>query len=568
MKYQQSTPAFDYSQIAALAIVDQTANPKTPRGDDTIARQLSQKATAQLGGGQPAVPAPPQPGITGLARNAATGAGIQMQQQQDAQQRMMQMAQAQQAQQAQQPVMAAEGGIASLSMGDEDYEYMDGGIIGYAGGGEAEDDKKPLDAAAQTAIQEAQRTGDRSAMMSTLKNLGAAGYDIATLIPRAFMGVTEDLSNTRLGRALGVDFKLPQAAYGGDRESMTPMMDKLRREEQGIASVANNYDSYDMQGGAPAPRPAVPSRMPSRAPSAPTAPVFTMPADPTFAESAAEVKKEFPGADRTEANRLYERRRELVDSRPDFESTGIANLRDQFELENEAAGKRKETRDYDRMMAYFGAGRGLGSAGKAATAFDTVARAEDAAQRKLEALRNEGILNLQMQKHAAAVNDTDALAKLRNDMDKLADETSRVQASAAAAIYGTKVTSDTRGMVAAMNLAAKGSGVKPPPGMNFGDIEKLQGLVDAAVPAANPLQSQFFVDYVSKYVPNGKQLLQDMQDPGWFGSARAKKEDIANAVRLAQQAYREKLLGQSKFGASAAAGATSYDDAMRDLEAS
>lgn len=99
--------------------------------------------------------------------------------------------------------------------------------------------KKPLDEKAQAALQEAQRSGDRNAMMTTVKKLGAAGYDVATLIPRAFMGVAEDLSNTRLGRALGADFKIPQEAYGGDRASMTPMMDRVNREEKaGIAALA------------------------------------------------------------------------------------------------------------------------------------------------------------------------------------------------------------------------------------------------------------------------------------------------------------------------------------------
>ena len=43
------------------------------------------------------------------------------------------------------------------------------------------------------------------------------------------MGVAEDISNTRLGRVLGVDYKLPEAAYGGDRTSMYPMLDQLGR---------------------------------------------------------------------------------------------------------------------------------------------------------------------------------------------------------------------------------------------------------------------------------------------------------------------------------------------------
>jgi hypothetical protein len=110
-----------------------------------------------------------------------------------------------------------------------------GGIVAFDNGGPT--GKKPLDEKAQAALEEAQRSGDRNAMMMTIKKLGAAGYYVATLIPRAFMGVAEDLSNTRLGRALGADFKLPQEAYGGDRASMTPMMDRVQREERGLASL-------------------------------------------------------------------------------------------------------------------------------------------------------------------------------------------------------------------------------------------------------------------------------------------------------------------------------------------
>lgn len=112
-----------------------------------------------------------------------------------------------------------------------------GGIVAFAEGGGVEG-KKPLDERAQAELQEAQRTGDRNAMLMTIKKLAAAGYDVATLIPRGVMGAAEDVANTRLGRALGVDFRFPQAAYGGDRESMTPMTDRIRRAEAGGAEPA------------------------------------------------------------------------------------------------------------------------------------------------------------------------------------------------------------------------------------------------------------------------------------------------------------------------------------------
>lgn len=110
-----------------------------------------------------------------------------------------------------------------------------GGIVHFDDGGPT--GKKPLDEQAQLALQEAQRTGDRNAMMMTIKKLAAAGYDVATLIPRGVMGAAESVvrgvADSRLGRALGLDAipKLPESAYGGDRTSMTPMMDKIRREE-------------------------------------------------------------------------------------------------------------------------------------------------------------------------------------------------------------------------------------------------------------------------------------------------------------------------------------------------
>ena len=124
------------------------------------------------------------------------------------------------------PTAMRHGGIVGLP---SNLNLANGGIVAFAGGGQAE--KKEPDAAARAAVAEAQRTGDRNAMLSTLKKLAAVGYDVATLVPRAFMGVAEDLANTRLGRALGVDFEFPEEAFGGDRESMTPMLDKVQQQE-------------------------------------------------------------------------------------------------------------------------------------------------------------------------------------------------------------------------------------------------------------------------------------------------------------------------------------------------
>lgn len=203
------------------------------------------------------------------------------------------------------PQPQAEGGIDSLPVKNDMFGMAGGGIVafdkgGSAGGASGSWGPKPLDAAAQTALQEAQRSGDRNAMLMTLKKLGAAGYDVATLIPRAFMGVAEDVANSRLGRALGVDFKLPDSAYGGDRASMTPMMDRVKRAEKAeesapqaggagtpdVPSAKDRLSPGDMalrQQLAPEPAPAqLPRARPPAAakpptpPAAPTAPGISL----------------------------------------------------------------------------------------------------------------------------------------------------------------------------------------------------------------------------------------------------------------------------------------------------
>jgi hypothetical protein len=208
-------------------------------------RELSQKQMATAQGAQQG----PQPSVKEqVEQKAGLMALQQMQQQQMAQQQAQPQgpmpAPAGVPQPEQQPEMMARGGLAGIPVRSDMFEYADGGIVAFQSGGqpkkyetpydrmnrenrEASTEKKPLDAEAQKALEEAQRSSDRGAVMGAIKKLAAAGYDIATLIPRAAMGVTEDLANTRLGRALGVDFQLPEAAYGGNRASMTPMLDRV-----------------------------------------------------------------------------------------------------------------------------------------------------------------------------------------------------------------------------------------------------------------------------------------------------------------------------------------------------
>lgn len=82
----------------------------------------------------------------------------------------------------------------------------------------------------------AQRQADREALLSGIRKPAAAAYDILTLPVRGVAGAFES-AVTRPLRALGVDVPyLPESFYGGDRTSMTPMYDKIRREEEAQAA--------------------------------------------------------------------------------------------------------------------------------------------------------------------------------------------------------------------------------------------------------------------------------------------------------------------------------------------
>ena len=218
--YRGNPQALQQKYAVSQELVDLLALQKIKSEKEAAARQMQlQMGQQQAANGEPPTVAEQrEKEVMDMTKQEMIEqqSGIMQQKQQQEQEGMQKLAQgiasAPGAQMAAQPQMMAAGGI-----------------VAFAEGGKT--DKKEPDAKARAAVEAAQRSGDRDAMVGTLEKLAAAGYDIATLIPRAFMGVAEDLTNNRLGRALGIDFEFPEAAFGGDRESMTPMMDKIRRRE-------------------------------------------------------------------------------------------------------------------------------------------------------------------------------------------------------------------------------------------------------------------------------------------------------------------------------------------------
>ena len=230
-------------------------------------QQQQQQAVqqAQQGGGQPGQP--PQP--TTVA--------------QDVQQQLSQInpqLEEQVMSSAAQP--ARQGGIAGLDTGDsfgQTLHAAQGGIIAFSERGEVPEPEG----------DEKQQTSDRKAVLDTVKRLGAAGLDIATLPGRGLAGAFES-AVTRPLRAVGVPIPyLPKEFYGGDASSMTPYYDKIRAEDAAPAPVPTpappSAEEYVATGG-PRSAPAAPTRPTMIAPS--NAPV---PVEKTEAETSPAMKK-------------------------------------------------------------------------------------------------------------------------------------------------------------------------------------------------------------------------------------------------------------------------------------
>ena len=116
-----------------------------------------------------------------------------------------------------------------------------GGIVAFA-------DEGAVD------LEKIQREKDREALGKAYEDFktgarktGAAAMDIGTMPFRGIAGAAESVV-TRPLRALGLDIPyLPESFYGGDASSMTPYMDKIRREE-GVASTSKTANRPQPKG--------------------------------------------------------------------------------------------------------------------------------------------------------------------------------------------------------------------------------------------------------------------------------------------------------------------------------
>ncbi len=170
-----------------------------------------------------------------------------------------------------------------------------GGIVAFAEGGKSEEET------AEEKAEREQQEADAAALRQGLRKTGAAAMDILTLPVRGVAGAFET-AVTRPARAAGIPIPyLSRDFYGGDASSMTPYMDKIRREEKAAVQPARRGgDEADVEAQAgyarPAPQPA-PQPAPAQArprppvapqPAAPAAPGIQMPPKSSFQSNIEE----------------------------------------------------------------------------------------------------------------------------------------------------------------------------------------------------------------------------------------------------------------------------------------
>jgi hypothetical protein len=227
------------------------------------------------------------------------------------------------------PAQMAGGGIVAFEEGGEVERYQNTGLVQPRSIYDPERD--PLQ---RMLKEDPQVQADRAAMAETLRKLGYSAMDLATLPGRGVAGAFES-AVTRPLRALGVPVPyLPESFYGGDRSSMTPYFDRLRKQEaekKPVAPPATPAAAAPVTAPAPAPAPAA---------SKPGGGIYDL----------VQSKGQFPAPPRTESMEDVVRRQMYgTETEPGFLARSEARSRNLFEElgKNKLEGKAFEGLESD-----------------------------------------------------------------------------------------------------------------------------------------------------------------------------------------------------------------------------
>ena len=525
----------------AAMILYQQANPTTSTGQPTVVQGIMNALNPQQQQQDPQQQMGAQPqsmgDVVGQAENAVP-----------TQQQNAQMAAAQQMQGAaqgmppgagQQQMQQPDAGIVGLPASNTQ-QFKEGGVIGFAVGGATGLSQEERDLLAI-------KQGGRNAL-ETLKSLAAAGYDMTTLLPRGVMGAAET-AITRPLRAVGVPIPyLPESAYGGDRSSMTPMMDMLRRRREQEETPDHAMMSQALSGSGPT------AKEDEKLPEVPQG-------DDSMAKLLAAIGVSGGGGggmpDIDALTAQAEKTRDRLVQRPDtspldaIERMVNKHYAERPDIEGDALRgteedyvKEKEGRGMNAFLTRAAMMGERGSSGLLAAHFaikKQVAEADDLYRKEVtlqrlaqQAIKDRNLGDLvEIKKALQEINDAQAKMRSEGGINLLgglltSDTNSRNRAAAAA---NARMNASSRLMAATLRG-------KTPTGMGIGDIEKLNNMVQGAFKNPN---SPVFREYMGRF-KNGAQVLTDLDK----GTRTADHPEIAPLIAKAMNAYRNDIIQSSK----------------------
>lgn len=446
----------------------------------------------------------------------------------------------------------------------------EGGIVAFAEGGDT--GKKPLDDAAKREIARAQMQGDREALMGVLRKLGAAGYDVATIIPRGLAGAI-DTAIVRPARAI-TGKEIPYLGSMIDTESATPAMDELSRQQTQPATptpasnraMLNQADAQLRAQPPAAPRPPAPAGLaslpataaaPAAGPAAPTAgpaagPRPTAPGVamiPGLKESIeADAARDPEAAQRAQEDRIREMYKLSPEQRAVYEQ-GIAQRQRMFD---EAYDPERQRREGLKQFLIGAGGRRYGEFGGGAQAgmsYDEGQRAQRLKDFEAMQKSREGLVGLEREGIKPAIE-----GGLKG-LEQASAQRRQGQASGVN-VYGTDVQANTAALnrqvemakVAAQNAA----NAVQREGLDFSRMQgHLNTIVTNRARAVEAVQKRFapqlsMLEMQLQAAPNDKKLLQQRDALGM--QIEAAVDDVTKDFDEAKALVESRLYGKSGAG--------------------
>jgi hypothetical protein len=327
-----------------------------------------------------------------------------------------------------------------------------GGIVAFADEGAVDLEKiqREKDRAALGQAYEDFKTGARKT--------GAAAMDIGTMPFRGIAGAAESVI-TRPLRALGLDIPyLPESYYGGDASSMTPYMDKLRKEE-GVEPTSKTANRPQPKGAGAR---STPVQIAPDVASAPKKKEKTQRISPTVDKAITQMAEQ-QGVPKDDFMDMFDRFRDKLQAESKEDLKGLQDLIDKQsgkskEIKQQALGK--ALAEFGFNMAAQASKPGARFLGSAAAASPTIA-ASAAESQKLAAAADENDIKMQIEMRkfniASRKNDSATAMSAAQNMRQLQQSQAMIQQQQAQ-LAETRRSNMAKERLLGQRIAATGGG--------------------------------------------------------------------------------------------------------------